>query len=200
VQNVRDSGVGFQLASRSDDVVGSGRAVSDLRALRELTGDERGAQRLAWTDTWARARDWLRERLAELPVHVDADEAGNLWAPLPGWSERTVVLGRRVDSVPDGGWLDGALGVLGGRLAAGGQRAQDLQPYGRAPRRARRRGAARARGPRRAHRRRGGRRARVGAHLDPAPVGFDPRLVELAVATLHRLTTEVVARVADGSL
>jgi hypothetical protein len=91
-----------------------GRAVSDLRALRELTGDERGAQRLAWTDTWARARDWLRERLAELPVHVDADEAGNLWAPLPGWSERTVVLGRRVDSVPDGGWLDGALGVLAG--------------------------------------------------------------------------------------
>jgi hydantoinase/carbamoylase family amidase len=102
------------------------RAVADLRALRELTGDERGAQRVAWTDTWARARGWLRERLAELPVEVAADEAGNLWARLPGASERTVVLGSHVDSVPDGGWLDGALGVLGGlevlrALAAGGE-------------------------------------------------------------------------------
>jgi acetylornithine deacetylase/succinyl-diaminopimelate desuccinylase-like protein len=90
------------------------RAVADLRALRELTGDERGAQRLAWTDTWARARAWLRERLAELPVEVDADEAGNLWARLPGASERTVLLGSHVDSVPDGGWLDGALGCSAG--------------------------------------------------------------------------------------
>jgi hydantoinase/carbamoylase family amidase len=102
------------------------RAVADLRALRDLTGDERGAQRVAWTDTWARARGWLGERLAELPVEVDTDEAGNLWARLPGASERTVVLGSHVDSVPDGGWLDGALGVLGGlevlrALAAAGE-------------------------------------------------------------------------------
>jgi hydantoinase/carbamoylase family amidase len=90
------------------------RALADLRALRDLTEDERGAQRVAWTDTWARARDWLRERLAELPVAVDVDEAGNLWAVLRGRTERTVVLGSHVDSVPDGGWLDGALGVLGG--------------------------------------------------------------------------------------
>jgi hydantoinase/carbamoylase family amidase len=102
------------------------RALADLRALRELTEDDRGAQRVAWTDTWARARDWLRERLTELPVRVDADEAGNLWAVLPGASDRTVVLGSHVDSVPDGGWLDGALGVLGGlevlrTLAAAGE-------------------------------------------------------------------------------
>ena len=102
------------------------RAIADLRALRDLTGDEHGAQRVAWTDTWARARAWLRERLAELPVVVDVDESGNLWARLPGASERTVVLGSHVDSVPDGGWLDGALGVLGGlevlrALAAAGE-------------------------------------------------------------------------------
>jgi hydantoinase/carbamoylase family amidase len=89
------------------------RALDDLRALRELTGDEHGAQRVAWTDTWARAREWLRERLGELPVEVETDAAGNLWATLPGGSDRTVVLGSHVDSVPDGGWLDGALGVLG---------------------------------------------------------------------------------------
>jgi len=102
------------------------RAVADLRALRELTGDERGAQRVAWTGTWALGRAWLRERLAELPVEVDTDEAGNVWARLPGASERTVVLGSHLDSVPDGGWLDGALGVLGGlavlrALAAAGE-------------------------------------------------------------------------------
>ena len=90
------------------------RAVADLRALRELTEDDRGAQRVAWTDTWAAARTWLRERLAALPVTVDADEAGNLWAVLPGARAETVVLGSHLDSVPDGGWLDGALGVLGG--------------------------------------------------------------------------------------
>ena len=103
------------------------RARDDLRALRELTGDEHGAQRVAWTETWARARDWLRERLDELPVEVETDAAGNLWATLPGRSDRTVVLGSHVDSVPDGGWLDGALGVLGGlevlrAIAARGER------------------------------------------------------------------------------
>jgi hydantoinase/carbamoylase family amidase len=106
--------------------VDTDRALADLRALRELTEDERGAQRVAWTETWARARAWLRERLAELPVRVDTDEAGNLWAVLDGASPRTVVLGSHVDSVPDGGWLDGALGVLGGlevlrSLAAAGE-------------------------------------------------------------------------------
>jgi len=47
-------------------------------------------------------------------VSVDTDEAGNLWAVLEGASPDTVVLGSHIDSVPDGGWLDGALGVLGG--------------------------------------------------------------------------------------
>jgi N-carbamoyl-L-amino-acid hydrolase len=102
------------------------RAVADLRALRELTEDERGAQRVAWTDTWASARAWLRERLDALPVAVDTDEAGNLWAVLPGTRAETVVLGSHLDSVPDGGWLDGALGVLAGlevlrAIAAGGE-------------------------------------------------------------------------------
>jgi hydantoinase/carbamoylase family amidase len=90
------------------------RALADLRALRDLTEDDRGAQRVAWTDTWAQARAWLTERLAELPVAVDTDEAGNLWAVLEGASPDTVILGSHVDSVPDGGWLDGALGVLAG--------------------------------------------------------------------------------------
>jgi allantoate deiminase len=93
--------------------VDAGRALAWLRELAELTSDEGGAQRIAWTQTWARGRAWLRSRLAEIPgvsVHVDA--AGNLWATLPGESSRSIVLGGHTDSVPDGGWLDGALGTL----------------------------------------------------------------------------------------
>src|SRR6478752_3885362 len=89
------------------------RAIADLRALAELTGGPGGARRLAWTDEWAAARGLLRERLAELPVEVDVDEAGNLWARLAGERPETVVIGSHIDSVPNGGWLDGALGVMG---------------------------------------------------------------------------------------
>ncbi len=90
------------------------RTVDELRELRELTGNEDGAQRLAWTETWARAREWMREKLAELPVEVEVDEAANQWATLRGRSERALLIGGHIDSVPNGGWLDGCLNVLAG--------------------------------------------------------------------------------------
>jgi len=86
--------------------------IGELRELARLTGDERGAQRVAWTDTWARAREWERGLLAELPVEVEIDEAGNQWATLEGRSAMALVIGSHIDSVPNGGWLDGCLGVL----------------------------------------------------------------------------------------
>jgi hydantoinase/carbamoylase family amidase len=89
------------------------RAIADLRALAELTGGPGGARRLCWTDEWENARGLLREALAELPVEVEIDEAGNLWARLEGARPETVVIGSHIDSVPNGGWLDGALGVMG---------------------------------------------------------------------------------------
>ncbi|HKO29292.1 MAG TPA: Zn-dependent hydrolase [Solirubrobacteraceae bacterium] len=88
------------------------RMLGDLRALAELTGTDQGAQRVAWTDTWAKAREWERGLLAELPVTVEVDEAGNQWATLKGDSPVTLIIGSHIDSVPDGGWLDGCLGVL----------------------------------------------------------------------------------------
>jgi len=89
------------------------RVVSRLRELQELTGDENGAQRVAWTDTWARGRAWLAESLSDLPLEVERDEAGNDWYTLRGASEHAVLLGGHMDSVPNGGWLDGCLNVLG---------------------------------------------------------------------------------------
>ncbi len=88
------------------------RTVAELKQLRALTGNADGAQRVAFTDTWVTARAWLREKLAELPVEVHQDAAGNLWATLQGDSDTALLLGGHIDSVPNGGWLDGALNVL----------------------------------------------------------------------------------------
>jgi N-carbamoyl-L-amino-acid hydrolase len=90
------------------------RTVAELRELQELTGDENGAQRVAWTDTWERARQWLREKLGESGAEETIDAASNQWFTLPGESDRAVLLGGHIDSVPNGGWLDGALNVMAG--------------------------------------------------------------------------------------
>ena len=90
------------------------RVVSDLRQLAARTGGPDGSRRLAWTAEWLEARALLREELQTLPVEVDTDAAGNLWAVLPGASDDMLVVGSHLDSVPKGGWLDGALGVMSG--------------------------------------------------------------------------------------
>jgi beta-ureidopropionase / N-carbamoyl-L-amino-acid hydrolase len=90
------------------------RTISDLEQLRTLTADNHGAQRIAWSPTWLKARAWFQSKLAELPVEHHLDAAGNSWTTLRGESDRTLLLGSHLDSVPNGGWLDGALGVLAG--------------------------------------------------------------------------------------
>src|SRR5213592_217121 len=101
------------------------RTVAELRELRELTGDDNGAQRVAWTETWERAREWLRGKVAETGAEETVDAAGNQWFTLGGASDRAVLIGGHIDSVPNGGWLDGCLNVLAGvevlrRIAADG--------------------------------------------------------------------------------
>jgi N-carbamoyl-L-amino-acid hydrolase len=105
------------------------RTVAELRELQELTGDENGAQRVAWTDSWVRAKDWLDEKV---PLEAEVDAAGNQWWTLPGRSERAVLIGGHIDSVPNGGWLDGALNVMAGvevmrRLAEEGEPATTVR-------------------------------------------------------------------------
>lgn len=90
------------------------RTVAELKELRTLTGDGDGAQRLAFTPRWTAAREWLRSKLAGLPVKTHTDEAGNLWTTLRGASERALLIGGHLDSVPNGGWLDGCLNVMAG--------------------------------------------------------------------------------------
>lgn len=91
------------------------RTIRELKDLRALTGDDHGAQRVAFTPVWVKARAWLREKLdaiGGLEIHTDA--AGNLWATLRGESDRALLIGGHIDSVPNGGWLDGCLNVMAG--------------------------------------------------------------------------------------
>ncbi len=90
------------------------RTIDELKELRALTGNADGAQRVAFTETWAKARAWMREKLNALPVEVETDEAGNVWATLKGKSDRAMLIGGHIDSVPNGGWLDGCLNVVAG--------------------------------------------------------------------------------------
>ncbi|MCX6953283.1 MAG: hydantoinase/carbamoylase family amidase [Verrucomicrobia bacterium] len=90
------------------------RTIAELKELRTLTGDENGAQRVAFTPVWVKTRAWLAQKLAGLPVETHTDEAGNFWATLRGESDRELLIGGHMDSVPNGGWLDGCLNVMAG--------------------------------------------------------------------------------------
>jgi hydantoinase/carbamoylase family amidase len=90
------------------------RTVAELKELRALTADDNGAQRVAWTDTWLKAREWFQSKIKGLPVEHHYDAAGNSWTTLPGASEKALLIGGHLDSVPNGGWLDGCLDFLAG--------------------------------------------------------------------------------------
>src|SRR5437762_9229834 len=88
------------------------RVIDDLRELAARTSNADGAQRLAWGPVWREARDWFRGKVAELGLGIETDPAGNNWVTLPGSTPRTVIVGGHLDSVPNGGWLDGSLGAM----------------------------------------------------------------------------------------
>jgi beta-ureidopropionase / N-carbamoyl-L-amino-acid hydrolase len=103
------------LFSNKSCMLNPGRTIAELKELRALTSDENGAQRIAFTETWAKARAWLRSKLENLPgLEMHTDAAGNFWATLPGENEKAMLIGGHIDSVPNGGWLDGSLNTLAG--------------------------------------------------------------------------------------
>jgi allantoate deiminase len=93
--------------------IDSARVIADLRELDRRTGGPGGARRVAWTETWREARSFVRGLLAEIGLEPERDEAGNVWAWLRrGDGSPALAVGSHLDSVPSGGWLDGALGVM----------------------------------------------------------------------------------------
>ena len=97
-----------------DGLLNPKHTVAELKELRSLTADDNGAQRVAFTPVWAKARKWLRSKLEQLPAEMHNDAAGNFWATLPGQSEKALLIGGHIDSVPNGGWLDGCLNTMAG--------------------------------------------------------------------------------------
>jgi hydantoinase/carbamoylase family amidase len=96
--------------------VNAERVIAELRSLDARSG----GRRVAWTETWSEERERLCRSLeAELPqLRVQRDEAANIWMLLAGERSGTVVAGSHLDCVPDGGWLDGCLGVMAAVEAA----------------------------------------------------------------------------------
>jgi N-carbamoyl-L-amino-acid hydrolase len=90
------------------------RVIADLRELASLSSTPTGAQRVAWGPSWRQARIWFRKKVEDLGLAVMTDAAGNHWVSVPGTTPRSLIIGSHLDSVPDGGWLDGTLGVLAG--------------------------------------------------------------------------------------
>lgn len=90
------------------------RTIAELKELRAFSADDNGAQRIAFTPMWVKVREWLKSKLATLPVETHVDAAGNLWSTLKGRSPKALLIGGHMDSVPNGGWLDGCLNVMAG--------------------------------------------------------------------------------------
>ena len=75
--------------------------------------DGQGITRSCWSPAHEEARAWLLDRMKEAGLTTRVDPAGNVFGGLGG-EGRTVMTGSHIDTVPQGGSLDGALGVLAG--------------------------------------------------------------------------------------
>ena len=88
--------------------------ISDLRELAKLTSTPTARNVSRGGRCGARPASGSTASWPTLGITPEIDAAGNSWATLAGASDRTVIIGSHLDSVPNGGWLDGALGVMAG--------------------------------------------------------------------------------------
>jgi beta-ureidopropionase / N-carbamoyl-L-amino-acid hydrolase len=89
------------------------RLLADLRQLATFGKVGTGVDRPAFSDADVSARRWLAQRMQEAKLAADIDRYGNVYGRT-AQARRAVVVGSHTDSVPKGGWLDGALGVIYG--------------------------------------------------------------------------------------
>lgn len=106
-------------ASRIDGA----RLLADLRTLAEFGRVGTGVNRLSYSPEDVAARQWLCQRMRAAGLDARIDGLGSVYGRSP--SARAILIGSHTDTVPKGGWLDGALGVLVGleiarsRIASG---------------------------------------------------------------------------------
>jgi allantoate deiminase len=99
-----------------------GTYVEELGRIGEVPGH--GLFRFQYNAAWQQARDQLLQWIGEVGLEARVDAVGNVFGRLPGRSDRVVLTGSHVDTVPSGGRYDGALGVVGGLAALAALREQ----------------------------------------------------------------------------
>lgn len=87
------------------------RFMRDLHTLRSFgaSGVGKGVVRPAFTEPDVAARKWLIDQLEAAGLAPHVDPAGNVFGLTDAPS---MLLGSHTDTQPEGGWLDGALGVI----------------------------------------------------------------------------------------
>lgn len=89
------------------------RLIGDLRELASIGQYKTGVNRPAFGAEDIAAREWLCRKMAAFGMEVSLDAVGNAYGQMKG-SARALLIGSHTDTVPFGGWLDGALGVVYG--------------------------------------------------------------------------------------
>lgn len=94
-------------------IINSKRFLSNLHELRTIgaSGIGKGVVRPAYSEADLAARNWLSKKFSEAGLKPYYDPVGNLFGLA---EESSVLIGSHSDTQPQGGWLDGALGVISG--------------------------------------------------------------------------------------
>jgi N-carbamoyl-L-amino-acid hydrolase len=89
------------------------RLLADLRALATIGGlPDGGVDRLAWSENDLAGRRWFAERMGEAGIESRVDAALNVFGHMPGTTGPWLLSGSHLDTVPNGGRLDGAYGAV----------------------------------------------------------------------------------------
>jgi beta-ureidopropionase / N-carbamoyl-L-amino-acid hydrolase len=94
-------------------LINAARLIAHLRELATIGKFGTGVDRVALSPADIEARRWLMERMCEAGLAAQMDSVGNVYGRYPN-ADRAVLIGSHTDTVPKGGWLDGALGVVYG--------------------------------------------------------------------------------------
>ena len=93
--------------------ISSERLLADIAALAAIGGrPDGGVDRLAGSEADVEGRRWLAGRMRAAGLDADLDEVNNVFGSPAGAGGPFLLLGSHTDTVPAGGTLDGAYGVL----------------------------------------------------------------------------------------
>ena len=93
------------------------RLLSDLNMLKSFTDTpDGGVTRFSYSESDGKARRYIKEAAESCGFSVKTDPIGNMYVRLPGYDEKTmkICVGSHIDTVRNGGWLDGIYGVVSG--------------------------------------------------------------------------------------